>query len=290
MSRWTIEKDGTGIERSGTGIEKSGTGIEKSGTGIEKSGTGVEKSGSGIQRFAFACAIALVGFTSSSQAGSVNPAGSLQLVVDQETIAVSWIIDGSVFSGISTLSGRFANLQLTEISLASQSIAIEVTGGGTGDKTLVTGGGTGGRYQVTGGGTGISTQVTGGGTGISTQVTGGGTGISTQVTGGGTGISTQVTGGGTGSSTLVTGGGTGSSILVTGGGTGTEAITINLPDGSGLGMEISLRCNSATVTVMDASYSPVVRFENVNVVGNTGLCGGDSGGLFTNPGFDYLSN
>ena len=52
MSRWTIEKSGTGIEKSGTGIEKSGTGIEKSGTGIEKSGTGIEKSGTG-NYFAF---------------------------------------------------------------------------------------------------------------------------------------------------------------------------------------------------------------------------------------------
>ena len=48
MSRWMIEKDGTGIEKSGTGIEKSGTGIEKSGTGIEKSGTGVRRACSGI--------------------------------------------------------------------------------------------------------------------------------------------------------------------------------------------------------------------------------------------------
>ena len=44
MSRWMIEKSGTGIEKAGTGIEKAGTGIEKSGTGIEKSGTGIEKS------------------------------------------------------------------------------------------------------------------------------------------------------------------------------------------------------------------------------------------------------
>ena len=49
MSRWTIEKDGTGIERSGTGIERSGTGIERSGTGIEKSGTGIERSEQGLE-------------------------------------------------------------------------------------------------------------------------------------------------------------------------------------------------------------------------------------------------
>ena len=58
MSRWTIERSGTGIEKSGTGIEKSGTGIEKSGTGIEKSGTGIEKSGTGIRRGLMAVSLA----------------------------------------------------------------------------------------------------------------------------------------------------------------------------------------------------------------------------------------
>ena len=52
MSRWMIEKSGTGIEKAGTGIEKAGTGIEKAGTGIEKSGTGIEKSPL-IERFVF---------------------------------------------------------------------------------------------------------------------------------------------------------------------------------------------------------------------------------------------
>jgi len=292
MSRWTIEKDGTGIEKSGTGVEKSGTGIEKSGTGIEKSGT---------QRYVFACAIAFISFAGNLQAGALSPSGSLQLVVDQDTIAVSWILDGSVFSGVSPLSGSFASLRLTEIALAPRTIAVEVTGGGTGSATLVTGGGTGSAAQVTGGGTGSSLQVTGGGTGGSmqvtgggtggqTQVTGGGTGLSVQVTGGGTGSSTQVTGGGTGSSTLVTGGGTGSSALVTGGGTGTEAIAITLPDGTGLAMNISLGCGSATIDVLDANFASVATFNNVNVVGNTGLCGGESGGRFTNPGFDVISN
>jgi len=323
MSRWTIEKDGTGIEKSGTGIEKSGTGIEKSGTGIEKSGTGVEKSGTGIQRFVFACLIAFAGFTGSLQAGKLSPSGSLQLVVDRDTIAVSWIIDGSVFSGVSILSGSFASMHLTEIALTTQSMNAEaprsssvgvaqVTGGGTGSSTLVTGGGTGSSTQVTGGGTGSSTQVTGGGTGSSALVTGGGTGLSVQVTGGGTGGSAQVTGGGTGSaalvtgggtgsstlvtgggtgsSILVTGGGTGSSILVTGGGTGTKAIAITLPDGTGMAMDISLGCRSANVTVLDASFAPVVAFENVNVIGDTGLCGEPMGGHMSDPGFDFRSN
>jgi hypothetical protein len=301
MSRWTIEKDGTGIEKSGTGVERSGTGIEKSGTGIERSGTGIEKSGTGIQRFVFACALAFISFASNLQAGALSPSGSLQLVVDQDTVAVSWIIDGSVFSGISPLSGSFASLQLTEIALASQPAAVDVTGGGTdsstlvtgggtGSSPLVTGGGTGGSLQITGGGTGGKTEVTGGGTGFSVQVTGGGTGSSTLVTGGGTGSSTLVTGGGTGSSALVTGGGTGSSVLVTGGGTGAEAIAITLPDGTGLAMNISLGCGSATVTVLDSNFAPVAMFNNVNVVGDTGLCGGPTGGSFTEPGFDYILN
>ena len=92
MSRWMIEKDGTGIEKSGTGIEKSGTGIEKSGTGIEKSGTGIEKSGTGIRRGLLACSMAFVVFAGNLHAGNIDPAGSLQLVVQDNNIAVSWII------------------------------------------------------------------------------------------------------------------------------------------------------------------------------------------------------
>jgi len=283
MSRWAIEKDGTGIEKSGTGIEKSGTGIEKSGTGVEKSGTG-------IQRLVFACLIAFVGFAGNLQAGNLSPSGSLQLVADRDTIAVSWIIDGSVFSGISSLSGSFVSMHLTEVALTRQSINVEVTGGGTGGNRQVTGGGTGSSTLVTGGGTGSSTLVTGGGTGLSVQVTGGGTGGATQVTGGGTGSAILVTGGGTGSSTLVTGGGTGSSILVTGGGTGTKAIAITLPDGTGMAMDIVLGCRSANVTVLDASFAPVVVFDNVNVIGDTGLCGEPMGGHMTDPGFDFRSN
>jgi hypothetical protein len=100
MSRWKIEKDGTGIEKSGTGIEKSGTGIEKSGTGIEKSGTGIEKSGTGIRRGLMACTLGAMLCAGNIQAGNVDPAGSLQIVVQNNTVAVSWIIGDSVFSGV----------------------------------------------------------------------------------------------------------------------------------------------------------------------------------------------
>jgi len=292
MSRWTIEKDCTGIEKSGTGVERSGTGVEKSGTGVEKSGTGIEKSGTGIQRFSVACIIAFASFAANLQAENLSPSGALQLVVDSErnNIAVSWIIDGSVFSGISSLTGSFASLHLTEIALSNQAINLEVTGGGTGSSKKVTGGGTGGAFEVTGGGTGGSMNVIDGGTEHSVQVTGGGTGSSTLVTGGGTGSSALVTGGGTGSSTLVTGGGTGASVLVIGGREGTEAIAITLPDGTGLAMEISLGCGSANVTVLDASFAAVVSFANVNVIGDTGLCGGTTGGGLTNPGYAFISN
>ena len=119
MSRWIIEKDGTGIEKSGTGIEKAGTGIEKSGTGIEKSGTGIEKSGTGIEkagtgirRGMLACTLGAFLCAGSLQANAIDPAGSLQIVVSDNTVAVSWILDESVFSGVSTLDGSYASLRL----------------------------------------------------------------------------------------------------------------------------------------------------------------------------------
>jgi hypothetical protein len=95
--------------------------------------------------------------------------------------------------------------------------------------------------------------VTGGGTGI--EVTGGGTGI--EVTGGGTGI--EVTGGGTG-------------IEVTGGGTGAERIAITLPSYTGLEMEVTLSCHSASVTILDSNFTEITTFNNVQVIGDTGLC------------------
>ena len=261
MSRWMIEKSGTGIEKAGTGIEKSGTGIEKSGTGIEKSGTGIEKSGTGIRRGLLACTLAAITCAGNVQAASLDPAGSLQVVVQNNTVAVSWIIGDSVFSGVSTLSGSYANLMLTEVSLVPALNGTEVTGNGTGSNT---------------------------------QVTGNGTGSSTQVTGNGTGSSTQVTGNGTGSSTQVTGNGTGSTILVTGNGTGTEGITITLPNGTGMNMEVSVGCGVAGVSVVDDQSASIVAFANVPVIGDTGMCGNDSPSGFgtaflQDPGRDFRS-
>ena len=132
MTRWNIEKSGTGIEKSGTGIEKSGTGIEKSGTGIEKSGTGIEKSGTGIRKSLLALSMCSIAFASQLSANQLQPEGTLNLVVQNDTLMVSWIIDGSVFSGVSTLSGSVANLSLTELSLTDLSAYRDVTGGGTG--------------------------------------------------------------------------------------------------------------------------------------------------------------
>lgn len=321
MSRWIIEKDGTGIEKSGTGIEKAGTGIEKSGTGIEKSGTGIEKSGTGIEkagtgirRGLLACSFAAMTFASSLNAGAVNPEGSLQVVVQNNTVAVSWIIGDSIFSGISPLSGSYASLMLTEVALGSPPNEIQVTGNGTGSSTAVTGNGTGSSTKVTGNGTGSSVkvtgngtgssvkvtgngtgaatmvtgngtgssvQVTGNGTGSSVQVTGNGTGSSIQVTGNGTGSSVQVTGNGTGSAVQVTGNGTGASIQVTGNGTGAEAIRITLPHGTGISMEVSLGCGSANVTIVDHMLAPIVAFDDVPVIGGGTECGfsgfGDGG-------------
>ena len=263
MSRWMIES-GTGIEKSGTGIEKPGTGIEKSGTGIEKGGTGIEKSGTGIRRSFVTCALAGLLCTASVNAGNVDPSGTLQVVVQDNTVAVSWIIGESVFSGVSKLSGTYASLMLTEVALAAPEFDLDVTGNGTGSNT-----------KVTGNGTGSSTKVTGNGTGSSTDVTGNGTGSSTDVTGNGTGSSTDVTGNGTGSSTDVTGNGTGSSIQVTGNGTGGEAITITLPQGTGMVMEISVGCGSAFVAVLDQSFAPIVEFNDVTVFGDASFCDAD---------------
>jgi len=224
MTRWMIEKSGTGIEKSGTGIEKDGTGIEKSGTGIEKSGTGIRKS-------LLALSMASIAFASQLSANELQPEGTLSVVVQNDSLLVSWIIDGSIFSGVTALSGTSANLLLTEVSLASNDQFLETTGGGTGSKINTTGGGTG--IETTGGGTGIET-------------TGGGTGIET--TGGGTGIQT------------------------TGGGTGYESIVITSPADTGLEMEITLDCQTAYVSVLDSNYTEVISFNDINVMGDTGLC------------------
>ena len=260
MSRWYVEKDGTGIEKSGTGIEKSGTGIEKSGTGIEKSGTGIRK---GI----LACSLAAMAFASHvSAAGNLDPAGALQLVVDDETVAVSWIIDGSVFSGVTSVRGTIVNLELTELALAKAVLpTTDTTGGGSGNKT-----------NTTGGGTGSSTETTGGGTGSNIETTGGGTGMET--TGGGTGSSTDTTGGGTG--TTIQGFIGDQFVLTTGGGTGAETVSITLPAGTGLMMEVTLGCETASVSVIDANFAEVVTFQNVPIIGSTGFCANDDSGGF----------
>ena len=238
MSRWMIEKSGTGIEKAGTGIEKSGTGIEKSGTGIEKSGTGIEKSGTGIRRGVLACTLAALACAGNVQAGNIDPAGSLQIVVNNDRVAVSWIIGDSVFSGVSSLNGSFANLMLTEVALSAPTFGVDITGGGTGSNT-------------------------------------------------------EITGGGTGSNTEITGGGTGSTILITGGGTGTEAITITLPSGTGMSMEVSVGCEFAGVTIVDEFSVPIVAFSDVPVIGATGCANGSIGRFGTvfraDPGLDFRS-
>jgi len=280
MSRWKIEKSGTGIEKSGTGIEKSGTGIEKSGTGIEKSGTGIEKSGTGIRHNLIAFALVAISITSQVGASDgLNPAGTMQIVVERNTVAVSWIVDGSVFSGVSNLSGAYANLGLTEIGLANPIFEPLVAGGGTGKE--VAGGGTG--KDVAGGGTGK--EVAGGGTGA--DVAGGGTGAN--VAGGGTGA--NVAGGGTGFDSYSD---QASSILVAGGGTGADAIIITLPNGTAMQMEVSLGCNVANVSIMDGSFVEVVNFSNVPVFGASSFCSSNSPGYgslrdvaFTGPIGDF---
>ena len=212
MSRWTIEKSGTGIEKSGTGIEKSGTGIEKSGTGIEKSGTGIEKSGTGIRKGILACSIAALAFTSQINAAEYKPEGYMQVAVDQGQVSVMWNIDGNTFVGKGSQVGTFTQVSLFEISINDGFSGTEIAGGGTG-------------IEIAGGGTGI-------------EIAGGGTGIE-----------------------------------IAGGGTGVESVFLTLPAGTGLAMELVLGCDTATVSVLDSTdYSEVVTFNNISVVGDTGLC------------------
>ncbi len=157
MTRWTIEKSGTGIEKSGTGIEKSGTGIEKSGTGIEKSGTGIEKSGTGIRKGFLACSLAALAFTTQTNAAEIRPEGFMQVAVDQGQVSVMWNIDGNTFVGKGSQNGTFSQVSLFEISINNNSSNIDIAGGGTGID--IAGGGTG--IDIAGGGTGID--IAGGG-------------------------------------------------------------------------------------------------------------------------------
>ena len=224
MSRWTIEKSGTGIEKSGTGIEKSGTGIEKSGTGIEKSGTGIRKG-------LFALSIAAIALTSHANAADFRPEGYMQVAVDQGQVSVMWNIDGNTFVGKGSQTGTFTQVSLFEIALTNNA-ETEIAGGGTG-------------VEIAGGGTGV--EIAGGGTGSKTEIAGGGTGV--EIAGGGTGIE------------------------IAGGGTGEESIYITLPNGTGLQMEMKLGCNTATISVLDSiDFSEIVTFNNIPVMGDTGLC------------------
>ena len=98
----------------------------------------------------------------------------------------------------------------------------------------------------------------------SIEIAGGGTGSKTEIAGGGTGI--EIAGGGTG-------------IEIAGGGTGGETIIITLPRGVGLQMEVILGCDTATVSVLDSTdYSEVITFNNVKVMGDTGLCQSENDG------------
>ncbi len=49
-------------------------------------------------------------------------------------------------------------------------------------------------------------------------------------------------------------------------------------------MEIILGCQTASVSVLGTNYAEVVSFDNVKVMGNTGLC--DSGNDEVDPWFE----
>jgi hypothetical protein len=115
------------------------------------------------------------------------------------------------------------------------------------------------------------------------EITGNGTGK--EITGNGTGK--EITGNGTGKEIT-----TGSTILITGNGTGSEGVTITLPQGTGMSMEVSVDCGTAGVSILDENSVPIISFSNVAVVGNTGFCGADGfgAGFIADPGFDFRSN
>ena len=249
MTRWIIEKSGSGIEKADLGIEKAGSGIEKAGSGIQKS-------------LLFAALVAAT-FCNGVAARDLQPEGALMVTADQGRVMVSWSFEGSVSAGIASLDGSFSQVDLTEIGLAPVTGSLKVAGSGTGKE--VAGSGTG--VEVAGSGTGV--EVAGSGTGV--EVAGSGTGV--EVAGSGTGV--EVAGSGTGRESRYI---DGSEILVAGSGTGSEAITITLPRGTGMHMEIAMGCSSATVSVLDTNSSVVTTFNNVPVIGNTGLCGGAGGG------------
>jgi hypothetical protein len=106
--------------------------------------------------------------------------------------------------------------------------------------------------------------VAGSGSGI--DVAGSGSGI--DVAGSGSGIDVA----GSGSGLDVAGSGSGSQILVAGSGSGTDAITITLPEGTGMAMEISMGCKFATVAVIDSNSVQVVAFNKVRLIGSPEFC------------------
>ncbi|NIO12421.1 MAG: hypothetical protein GTO01_02605, partial [Xanthomonadales bacterium] len=170
MSRWFVEKNGSGVEKAGTGIEKAGTGVEKTGTGIEKAGSGIEKAGSGLRKGLLTALLMTVCVASQLQANNLNPAGHLTISVDSDRVLVSWMIDGSVFSGVNSLQSSYARLSLTEVTVIPAESSLHGAGSGTGAKNKSGNGQS--SLQVAGSGTG--TDVAGSGTG--TDVAGSGTG------------------------------------------------------------------------------------------------------------------
>jgi hypothetical protein len=69
-------------------------------------------------------------------------------------------------------------------------------------------------------------------------------------------------------------------------------IAVTLPDGTGMSMEVSVGCGSASVSIIDSHYSPVVVFDNVSIVGGVGFChdNGTGADFRKSPGLDFGSN
>jgi hypothetical protein len=58
-----------------------------------------------------------------------------------------------------------------------------------------------------------------------------------------------------------------------------------------MAMDVSVGCSFASVSILDASFVPVVEFRNVPVIGGDAFCGDNFGdGFQADPGRDFRSD
>ena len=66
---------------------------------IEKSGTGIEKSGTGIRKGLLALSMAAFAFTAQVNAAGIAPEGVMQVFVEDGQVTVSWYFEGALYTG-----------------------------------------------------------------------------------------------------------------------------------------------------------------------------------------------